>query len=177
MEQPPPPPPPSSSSPPSSDDEAAAAAVAMAELDPALHALGFQYQELSAEKVSGRLEVTKLCCQPFGVLHGGVSALVAESLASAGAHVASGFRRIAGINLCINHLRPALLGHQLLLEATRLQLGNTIQVWDVESWIVSPSTSIKETLISTARVTLVCNLPVPENANGVSDVLKKYAKL
>uniref|UniRef100_A0A453DYQ5 Uncharacterized protein n=1 Tax=Aegilops tauschii subsp. strangulata TaxID=200361 RepID=A0A453DYQ5_AEGTS len=40
-------------------------AIDMAELDPVLHGVGFEMQEVSPSLLSGRLPVTERCCQPF----------------------------------------------------------------------------------------------------------------
>lgn len=67
--------------------------------------------------------------QPFDVLSGGVSALMAESMASLGAYVSSGFKRVAGVQLATNHLRAVLLADVVEAEARPIQAGKTIQVY------------------------------------------------
>ncbi|CAM0150249.1 unnamed protein product [Urochloa decumbens] len=163
------PPPP----PPSGDEEGFVVA------DKALHLLGFEFTTISEREVAGRLPVTDTCCQPFGVLNGGVSALVAESAASIGAYMASGGRRVAGVQLSVNHLRPARLGDLVHARATPVQLGRSIQVWEVQIWRVDPSTGeCKDDLVSTARVTMLAASPTrPEEMTGHEASIKKHAKL
>ncbi|CAL4904722.1 unnamed protein product [Urochloa decumbens] len=147
-----------------------------AELDPVLHSIGFEIEEVSPSELTGRLPVTARCCQPFKVLHGGVSALVAEGLASMGAHMASRYSRVAGVSLTINHFRSAAVGDVVLARAAPLHLGRSTQVWEVKLWKQDPSVPGKKgPQISESRVTLLCNLPVPENLKNAGDALKKYA--
>ncbi|KAL0926773.1 hypothetical protein M5K25_003023 [Dendrobium thyrsiflorum] len=145
-----------------------------AELDLPLGVLGFEIDVVSAVEITGHLRVTDHCCQ---VLHGGVSALISEGLASIGAHVASGFRRIAGIHLSVDHLRSAAVGDLVFARAAPVHRGRTIQVWEVLIWKMNQSTMEKEALITSSKVTFISNLPIPENAKNADVALRKYAKL
>ncbi|KAK9147157.1 hypothetical protein Sjap_007060 [Stephania japonica] len=144
-------------------------------LDLPLHTIGFEIEELSPKRVAGRMKVTEKCCQPFKVLHGGVSALVAEALGSIGAHMASGLQRVAGIHLSINHVKQAEVGDTVTAEATPVHVGRTIQVWEVQiRKIIDPLNPGNGALLSSSRVTLLCNMPVPDNAKDAGLTLKKF---
>ncbi|KAL0916855.1 hypothetical protein M5K25_014399 [Dendrobium thyrsiflorum] len=148
-----------------------------AELDAPLHTIGFQIDVLSAVEVNGYLRVTDSCCQPFKMLHDGVSALIAEALASMGAQVASGFRRVAGVQLSINHHRSAAVGDLVFARGTPVEASKAIQVWEVSLWKMNESTMKKEVLLSTAKVVILSNMNVPEIAKNAVSAFRKYAKL
>jgi len=158
----------------------------MPEADEPLKAFGFGLELVTGECVSGRFTVTETCCQPFKVLHGGVSSLISEGLASMGAHIASGFQRIAGIELNINHLRAAALGEHVYAQAKPITVGRRVQVWEVKLWKISaslfssqidPSNLPEKSLMAVSRVTFLSGMPVPESAQGATDAIKRAAKL
>ncbi|KAF8762688.1 hypothetical protein HU200_009217 [Digitaria exilis] len=144
-------------------------------VDRALQSLGFEFTRVTAREVAGRLAVTETCCQPFDMLNGGVSALMAEVMASIGGYVASGYRRIAGVQLSVNHVGPARLGDVVQATATPIQLGRKIQVWEVQIWRIDPSTSECKDLVSTARVTLMANLSTQQEMKSFEEGLKKFS--
>src|SRR5579862_7890450 len=68
--------------------------------------LGAELHELSPERVVMSVPVTSRVHQPLGLLHGGVSALLAESAASIGGAVSVGpDRHVVGIEINASHLR------------------------------------------------------------------------
>lgn len=94
--------------------------------------LDIKVLEATATRVVMSLPVCKKVLQPYGILHGGVSVLLAESAASYGSALAAGpDRYVMGIEINASHLRSVRDGN-LIATATPLRVGRTIQVWDVE---------------------------------------------
>jgi 1,4-dihydroxy-2-naphthoyl-CoA hydrolase len=93
--------------------------------------LDVEVVEAGPECVVLRVPVNWKVHQPYGILHVGVSALLAESAASFGGALAAGpDRRVVGIELNASHLRSVRDGH-LTATATPLRVGRTVQVWTV----------------------------------------------
>lgn len=73
--------------------------------------LGIEFTELGADHLVGRMPVDHRTRQPFGLLHGGVSVLLAESLLSCAATlVAAPGKACVGMEINANHLRPVTSG-------------------------------------------------------------------
>jgi len=93
--------------------------------------LDVEFLERGPDRVVLRIPVDWRVHQPYGILHGGVSALLAESAASLGAALAAGpDRSVVGIELSASHLRSVRDGH-LTAEATPVRVGRTVQVWRI----------------------------------------------
>ncbi len=93
--------------------------------------MGIEFLEAGPERVVGRMPVEGNT-QPYGLLHGGASAVLAETLGSVGAAVHAGPDRIAvGIELNATHHRSATSGHVTGI-ATRLHGGRTLATYDIE---------------------------------------------
>jgi len=110
--------------------------------------LGIETMLLSPDEVILEVEISPVLHQPFGIVHGGVYALLAEGAASMGGAVSvdEGFI-VVGTELNCSHLRPALAG-RLRATATPIRKGRTVQVWSIAI------TDERERLISTARCSL-----------------------
>lgn len=94
--------------------------------------LGIRTIEATPEKVILQLDVTANVHQPFGLLHGGVSALLAEGAASVGGVVSvEPGQAVVGTELNISHLRPMRSG-VLTATATPIRKGRSVQVWAIE---------------------------------------------
>jgi uncharacterized protein (TIGR00369 family) len=94
--------------------------------------LDVEVLEAESTRVVLRLPVTWKVHQPYGILHGGVSALLAESAASIGGSFASPpGHTVVGIELNANHVRSMREG-VLTAVATPVHAGRRIQVWNID---------------------------------------------
>lgn len=94
--------------------------------------LGIEITELGDDFVRGRVPVDHRTKQPFGLLHGGVSVVLAETLGSIGAYFASpeGHNAV-GLDINANHLRSATSGW-VTGTARPVHIGKSTQVWQIE---------------------------------------------
>ncbi|VWX59353.1 putative esterase HI_1161 [Burkholderiales bacterium 8X] len=101
-------------------------------IDTAVATLGIEFLEIGDDFIRGRVPVRKGTVQPFGILHGGVSVVLAETLGSCGAHYsAAEGRRAVGLDINANHLRPTSSGWVTGI-ARPVHRGRTTQVWQID---------------------------------------------
>jgi len=103
------------------------------ELSPFDDHIGHEYVEISADLMRGRCAVTDELRQPLGVVHGGVLAAIAESLASMGTYLGVADRGdiALGQTNTTQFLRPLREG-TIHAEARPRHRGRTSWIWDVE---------------------------------------------
>ena len=94
-------------------------------------ALGIEIEEMSPERVVATMPVDHRTHQPFGLLHGGASVVLAESVASIGAVLNAGPGRVAvGMEVNANHIRSKRSG-QVRAVGTPVHIGKNTTVWEI----------------------------------------------
>lgn len=111
--------------------------------------LGIEFVEIGPDYLKAKMPVTEKTRQPLGLLHGGASVVLAESLGSVAASVLlDPAKQIAvGLEINANHLRPVKDGF-VMGTASPIHLGKTTQVWDIKI------TNQAEKLVATSRITM-----------------------
>jgi len=111
--------------------------------------LGMVFSAYTDNSLSATMPVDHRTCQPLSLLHGGISAALAETVASSAANYCVD-QRVAycvGLDINANHIRGVKSGH-VTATATPFHLGKSTQVWDVR--IVDES----QRLVCIARMTM-----------------------
>ena len=94
--------------------------------------LGMEFVQVGDDFIIGRVPVDDRTRQPYGLLHGGVSVLLAETLGSCGAAYSSPpDYRAVGLDINANHIKGATSGW--VTGITRaVHIGRTTQVWQID---------------------------------------------
>ncbi|WML47091.1 hotdog fold thioesterase [Neobacillus sp. PS3-34] len=98
-----------------------------------IDSLGIEITVLEKGKVVATMPVDERTRQPFGLLHGGASVALAETVASIGAYelVDKEKEAVAGLEINANHVRPKKDG-TVTAVAEVLYQGRTTMVWDIK---------------------------------------------
>lgn len=98
----------------------------------AVEHLGLEFLEVGPDFIRARVPVDIRTRQPYGILHGGVSVVLAETLGSCGAafSVPAG-QRAVGLDINANHLRSTNAGW-VTGTARPVHRGRTTQVWQID---------------------------------------------
>jgi len=99
----------------------------------ALASLGIEFTEVGEDFLRGTMPVDGRTHQPYGLLHGGASALLAETLGSMAANLCiedNAKEQAVGIEINANHLRAVTSG-VVTGTARAVHVGRSTQVWDI----------------------------------------------
>lgn len=122
-------------------------------LNSAVTHLGIEYVEVGDDYLIGRVPVDHRTCQYSGLLHGGVSVVLAETLGSCGA----GFscppdHQVVGLDINANHLRAAREGWVTGI-ARPVHRGKSTHVWQIDL------KNGKDDLVCVSRITMAILAP------------------
>lgn len=98
----------------------------------AISHLGIEFLEVGDDFIRARVPVDARTVQPYGLLHGGVSVVLAETLGSCGAaYAAPEGHQVVGLDINANHLKGATSGW--VTGITRpIHIGRSTQVWQID---------------------------------------------
>lgn len=113
-----------------------------------METLNIEYVDVGEDFIVARMPVTPKVHQPDGVLHGGATAALAESIGSVAVFVFSKEPDavVRGIEISANHLKSVSSGY-VYATASPVHLGRTIQLWEIRV------TNEAEELISICKLT------------------------
>lgn len=93
---------------------------------------GIEITEIGEDFIKGTMPVDHRTVQPFGLLHGGASVVLAETLGSiaGGLTVKMGEETVVGLEINANHVRSARSGLVTGI-ATNIHIGKRTQIWEI----------------------------------------------
>lgn len=102
-------------------------------IDTLITHVGIEFVEIGDDFLRARMPVDKRTRQPMGILHGGASVVLAETLGSGAANLAINRDEFyaVGLEINANHVR-SVSGGYVIGTARPLHLGKTTQVWEMQ---------------------------------------------
>lgn len=94
--------------------------------------LGIEYTKIGDDFLQATMPVDSRTKQPFGLLHGGASVVLAETLGSVAANLVVGQDKVCvGLEINASHLRSVTSG--IVTGVVRaVRIGRSVQVWNIE---------------------------------------------
>ncbi|MBI6547841.1 hotdog fold thioesterase [Xenorhabdus lircayensis] len=94
--------------------------------------VGIEITQLGDDFIEGIMPVDQRTKQPFGILHGGASVVLAETLGSFAGYLCSeGEQKVVGVEINANHLKPVREGMVKGI-CKAIHLGRSHQVWQID---------------------------------------------
>ena len=114
-----------------------------------METLGIEYLDVKEGYVYARMFVRKELSQPYGMLHGGASMALAESIGGVGSAYYLGIKDyiIRGMQLTANHVKAAKVGTYVYATATIIHKGRQTHVWNIDI------KNENDEIVSTCRLT------------------------
>lgn len=110
--------------------------------------IGIEFLELGHDFIRAKMPVDHRTVQPFGVLHGGASVVLAETLGSVAANICvESNKKCLGIEINANHVYPAYPGYVYGM-VKPVHIGKTTHVWEIRI------TDERERLVCISRITM-----------------------
>lgn len=99
-----------------------------------METLGIEYLEVREGYVYARMFVKKELSQPYGMLHGGASMALAESIGGVGSAYYCDPKEyvIRGMQMSANHVKAAKVGTYVYATATIIHKGRQTHVWNID---------------------------------------------
>ena len=112
--------------------------------------LGIVFTDVGEETLTATMPVDRRTKQPFGIMHGGASAALAETIGSIAANfcIDTDKNYCVGLDINTSHLRKATHGHVKGV-ARPIHIGKTTQVWEVRIYDEG------DRLVSQSRLTMI----------------------
>lgn len=118
-----------------------------------VEALGIEITDIGKDFISGKMPVDERTVQPAGILHGGASVALAETLGSIAGNccIDNDKQYCVGLEINANHIRPVFKGEWVYATSRAIHIGKKTQIWETKIYNESKK------IVCISRLTLSIN--------------------